>query len=109
MTATETLKHISGAPAAILSAAPVFAGIDVACAQRKRLPICIAAFAQDRLEPSRTAPEGMGCAVPLRAPDAVVPDDGGANDVGSRRTMVSVFQAIRTIEGMTKLQIGKSR
>jgi predicted nuclease with RNAse H fold len=45
------LNHMPGAP--IASAAPVFVGIDVACAQRKRLPICIAAFAGGRLEPLR--------------------------------------------------------
>lgn len=46
---------------------PVFVGIDVACARRKRLPICVAAFNQYRLEPlklpleiARDVPLGLG-------------------------------------------------
>src|SRR5271166_5456410 len=50
-----------------MSVAPVFVGIDVACARNKRLPICIASFNGHRLEPlelpaelARTFPVGPG-------------------------------------------------
>src|SRR6266480_6325619 len=40
-----------------MSSPQIFVGIDVACAQRKRLPICIAAFNDKRLEPLELPPE----------------------------------------------------
>jgi predicted nuclease with RNAse H fold len=53
------MKPMSAPLTAIASAAPVFIGIDVACAQQKRLPLCIAACIEGRLEPLRV-PELVG-------------------------------------------------
>jgi predicted nuclease with RNAse H fold len=41
----------------LLSPIPIFVGIDVACAKRKRLPICVAGLNGRRLEPLDTPPE----------------------------------------------------
>ena len=46
------------------SATRIFVGIDVACAQRKRLPICVAGFRGDRLESLELPPE-IARALPL--------------------------------------------
>ena len=35
----------------MIASIPVFVGIDVACAKRKRLPICFTTFNRNRLEP----------------------------------------------------------
>ena len=46
------------------SVTSIFVGIDVACARGKRLPICVAGFRGDRLEPLELPPE-IARALPL--------------------------------------------
>ena len=57
------------------SVTSIFIGIDVACAQRKRLPICVASFHGDRLEPLELPPE-IARALPLGPGNIEVLQDG---------------------------------